>query len=474
MIIVSAAAVALSIALASATAYVVVRGQLRNQIDNSLQSLTGGAVVYRSERASAPVDVKKRATTLDDATGVAEPGALPSGSSKGQKVLQRTLVLPRGAIGSAGGLPQLVRSNGEIVDTFQGGARLPVSARTRAVAAGLAEPFFEEETIAGTHLRIFTARSPETGTAIQVARSLDEVDRSLRNLGLVLIGLTIGGVALAAGLGYFVARTALRPIKDLTDAAEHVTRTRDLSRRIPVEGGDELSRLATSFNTMLGALDSSLASQRQLVADASHELRTPLTSMRTNIELLERNELPQSERDHLLANVIVQLDELTGLVADLVELAREDEPQLAVDDVRLDEVVAQAADRVGRRYPGCEIDLNDEATVVRGDATRIERAVANLIDNSAKWSPTGAAVNVRVTANGVLTVSDSGPGIPADDLPHVFDRFYRAPGARGTPGSGLGLAIVKRVAETHGGSVTAENIAGGSGGALLTLRLPVA
>jgi two-component system sensor histidine kinase MprB len=405
--------------------------------------------------------------TSDDPLGSAITA--PAGAKE-----QRMLVLPQVPIGAAGGVPQLVRADGKIVDAVGDGAMLPVSGRTKAVAAGIAEPFFEERTVEGTRLRIYTARSAEGNTAIQVARSLDEVDSSLRSLGLILIIVTISGVALATGLGYLVARTALKPVEDLTDAAEHVTRTRDLSRRISAEGPDELGRLATSFNLMLGALESSLASQRQLVSDASHELRTPLTSLRTNIELLQRNEFSAEERDRLLANVVVQLDELTGLVADLVELAREDEPQLAVDDVRLDEVASQAADRVGRRYPNCEIDIDDEATVVRGDATRIERAVANLIDNSAKWSPAGGVVKVHVTDNGVLTVSDSGPGIADADLPHVFDRFYRAPSARGTPGSGLGLAIVKRVAETHGGSVIAENVNGNGGGARLTLRLPVA
>jgi two-component system sensor histidine kinase MprB len=238
-----------------------------------------------------------------------------------------------------------------------------------------------------------------------------------------------------------------------------------------LEGDDELSRLAGSFNTMLEALERSMVAQRRLVADASHELRTPLTSLRTNIEVLAGSQrLPKHERERLLASVVTQLEEMTALVADLVDLARDGEaPGEQAEEVRLDLIVADAVERARRMHPESQIDASLEPTLVSGAPARIARAVANLLDNAAKWSPPGAPVQVAVRA-GELTVRDHGAGIHPSDLPYVFDRFYRAPSARGRPGSGLGLAIVKQVADSHGGRVSAEQAPGG--GALLRLSLP--
>jgi two-component system, OmpR family, sensor histidine kinase MprB len=288
----------------------------------------------------------------------------------------------------------------------------------------------------------------------------------------VLAAVTLGGVGLAGGLGLVVTRTALRPVSELSDTAEHVARTRDLSRRIEADGSDELSRLAESFNTMLAALEHSMRQQRQLVADASHELRTPLTSLRTNVELLaERNGVPPAERKQMLASMLGQLEELTVLVSDLVDLARDEEgPKEEGEDVRLDEIVDQAAERARMRHPERELELDLEPTVVHGVPGRLGRAVGNLLDNAQKWSPPGAPIEVTLR-DGELRVRDHGPGIADEDLPLVFDRFYRAPRARGMPGSGLGLAIVRQVAESHGGSVAAERAEGG--GALLRVRFLV-
>jgi two-component system sensor histidine kinase MprB len=269
-----------------------------------------------------------------------------------------------------------------------------------------------------------------------------------------------------------VARTALTPVERLTQAAERVAETRDLAHRIDQTGDDELGSLAASFNQMLEALDGSLRAQRQLVADASHELRTPLTSLRTNIEVLARAEdLPDEERAKILSDVTMQLDELTGLLGDLIELARGVEPAFSQEDVRLDTLVVQTVERVQVRFPDLRFVTEVEPSLVVGTPERLHRAIGNLLDNAAKWSPAGAEVDVRVTGTDV-SVRDHGPGIEPEDLPHVFDRFYRAPSARGKPGSGLGLAIVLQIAEAHGGSVAVENAEGG--GARFTMRLPAA
>jgi two-component system sensor histidine kinase MprB len=325
--------------------------------------------------------------------------------------------------------------------------------------------------VGGTHLRVLT-RQIGPATAVQVARSLGDIDATMRNLALVLAVVAVGGVAIAAFIGRAVARAALAPVADLTETAEHVAKTRDLGSRIEVpDRGDELSRLAASFNRMLAELDRAVGAQRRLVADASHELRTPLTSLRTNLEVLaRRNGLDEAERSRLLKDVVAQLGELGVLVGDLVELARDDRAG-SYEDVEFDDLLAAHVARARLLAPQVPVDAHLAPCVVRGDPDRLSRAIANLLDNAAKWSPPGSAAEVTLSAEGELTVRDHGPGIDAADLPHVFERFYRAAGARGMPGSGLGLAIVRDVVEAHGGSVEAAQAPGG--GTLLRIRLPV-
>jgi two-component system sensor histidine kinase MprB len=307
---------------------------------------------------------------------------------------------------------------------------------------------------------------------VQIAKPLTDVDDAVGRLRWILIAVTIGGVGLAAGFGVAVSRAATRPLGHLTSTAEQVTATGDLGHRIEPEGDDEPGRLAASFNAMLGALETSRDAQRQLVADASHELRTPLTAIRANVELLERaRAMPADERAAVLASVRGQLEDLTILVGDLVDLARPGaravEPP---EDLRLDELVDEAVERARRHAPATPFALAAQPCLVHGSRARLARAVGNLLDNAVKWSPPGAAVEVSVNG-GEVTVRDHGPGIDDDDLPHVFDRFYRAPAARGLPGSGLGLAIVKHVADAHDGSVVAESAP--DGGARLRLVLPL-
>lgn len=438
--LVAAVAVAVAIVLASAIVYLAVRRELRSQVDEGLQARA--ALISR-----IPIGVIEQ-----------RPGRF-------------FLRIPEPAFGEAGGYVQLVNTEGATVRAAEENVRLPVDERARDVAAGTEESFFSDEEVAETHVRVLTAPLAE-GYALQLSRPLTEVDDALARIRTILILISLGGVGIAAALGLAVARTALTPVRRLTEATEHVTETRDLTRRIEDEGRgrDELSRLAASFNAMLAALEEASRAQRQLVADASHELRTPLTSLRTNIEVLARDQsMSAEERERLLADLVEQLTEMTALVAELVELARGDQEVGEPEEIRLDLLVAEAIERARRNAPQVGFAPALHKSTIHGVRTAIERAVANLLDNAAKWSPEGGTVEVRA-ADGEVTVRDHGQGIDDDDLPYIFDRFYRAPAARGMPGSGLGLAIVRQVADAHGGEVTVERANGGGTRVRLRLR----
>jgi len=434
----AAAAVAVAVVAASAITYVLVRNELRSQVDETL----------RTRAAELP-----RLRLLGDPEG------------------EQFLGIPPERFGGVAVFTQLVRADGEAITPPRTAAELPVSERAHRAARGeIDEPFYEEARVQGTHVRILTLPLRDAGYALQVARSLEEMDSVLDRMRRYLLAIALAGIGLAAALGLLVARAVLAPVQRLTRTAEEVSETRDLSQRIETSGTDELSRLAATFNAMLGALEDSARAQRQLVSDASHELRTPLTSLRTNIEVLTREDaLPPGDRELLLRDVTEQLTEMTVLIAELVELARGDQAPAEPEDVRLDLVTADAIERTRRNRPGVEFRAELEESPIRGVPATIERAVSNLLDNAAKWSPPGGEVQVSVRA-GEVVVRDHGPGIDEDDLPYVFDRFYRAPAARGLPGSGLGLAIVRQVADAHGGTVTAERAEGG--GTQMRLTLP--
>ncbi|HEV2874144.1 MAG TPA: HAMP domain-containing sensor histidine kinase, partial [Thermoleophilaceae bacterium] len=367
--------------------------------------------------------------------------------------------------GGPEGYVQLVLPDGRAVGRPGTEGQLPVDERAREIASEGSGSYLADKTVDGVHLRVLTEALPRAG-ALQVARPLDEIDRQLDRVLLLLVFVGAGGVALGAGLGALVARTALAPIDRFTRRTEQLAADPDPSERMEVGGGEELARLARSFNATLDSLERSVEAQRQLVADASHELRTPIASLRANIQTLgEADRLPSVEREALRADVVGELDELTALVADVVELARGAAPGELTDEVSLDQIVEAVAERARTRTDGrAEFRVRTEPTVVRGDPGRIHRAVSNLVDNAVKWSPPGEPVELALSG-GALTVRDHGPGFDDADLPRVFERFYRADGARGLPGSGLGLAIVRQAAEAHGGSAEAANAAGG--GALL-------
>ena len=423
-------AVLLAVVAVSITVYVVVRANLHDQIDDSL-----------THRPLRQQDIRHETQAV--------PQHLP---------LVRDVFM------------QVVDADGDTVMAFDD-RPLPVTADVLAVARGERDEVFFDAEIDGTSVRVY-ATSAGQGTALLVGRSLAEVDASLRQLVVALIAISVTAVALAALIGRLVAAAAAAPVHRVARAAETVAETGELSHHITVPGGDDLGRLATSFNTMLDALSESLTQQRQLVADASHELRTPLATVRTNIEVLERaDELPADERASLIRDTVAQIGELTRLVGDLVELARGDGQEEPFTVVDLDELTRRAADIVARNHPAIEFRVDGVRSLIRGAPGRVSRAVANLIDNAAKWSPDGAEVEIAVR-DGTVSVRDHGPGIDAADLPHVFDRFYRSPGARTMPGSGLGLAIVKQVAHSHDGTVSATAAPGG--GALFALQLPTA
>jgi two-component system sensor histidine kinase MprB len=413
----SAAAVALSIALASAVAYIAERRELNDQINDALR-----------ERAA------------DVAHELFVPGDAP--------------IAPP-PFGAPGGYAQIVTADGQVRHLGRDGPFLEASDAATEVAAGLRGSFFQDVQVDGTHVRVYTMPL-EGGRALQVARPLDEIDQHLRDQALTLLAVALGGMVLAALLGWMVARSALAPVARLTQAAERVSKTAHLGERIPVSGKDELARLVTAFNAMLQALESSLRAQRQLVADASHELRTPVTSLQTNVEVLARSkDLPPHERSELVEDIMRETRNLRDVITDVIDLAR-DEQAPQTEELRLDVLVERCVRKAERRFEDVKFETRLEPLVIQADESQVDRALYNMLDNAAKWTASGKPVEI-VLCDHELSIRDHGPGIEPEHLPRVFDRFYRAPAARATPGSGLGLAIVRKVVDAHGWTVEAEN-----------------
>jgi two-component system sensor histidine kinase MprB len=436
-----AAAVGVTLALAAVASYVAVRHQLLGQVDSTLES-----------------DV--------------------------QSAIQLS---PGGAFNPTRYGSFLRRTNNSFIQVIQPDGTVWYSSINPAMAVDASEASlaqsnhgfaFRSIQYDGSSYRVITEGgfiAPDgTPLALQIARPLSDIQHSLADLRRILwlVGLT--GIAVAVGLGYLIGRATIRPVERLTAAAEHVAATQELDAKIDDDGQDELARLAKTFNSMLAALAASRSQQAQLISDAGHELRTPLTSLRTNIEVLMRApDLPPIDRAELIADIEGQLHELTTLVGDVVDLAREEEQRSEPIEVRLDSIVERAVERAQRRAPGIAFDVHLTPGSVRTHPALLERAILNVLDNAVKWSPPGGRVGVWLQrgAYWTLDIRDQGPGISPADLPKVFDRFYRAQTARSLPGSGLGLAIVKQVVNSHGGSVTASCPPGG--GTLIHIELPV-
>ncbi len=468
--IAASAAVAIAVVLATALIYIATSDQLHSQVDSQLRRRGAEVTVYLR---------RNHGRLLPTSTEI--PHALASlHAVVGKKVKSGSSSTVFGNVppgpDQVRGYQQVVNATGQII-LRSSSVTLPVGAAARALAARGGKPAFSNADVRGAEVRVLT-EAFGSGRAIEFAQPLTEVDSLLSRLRLILALLAAGGIALAALFGRLVAGAALAPLRRLTQVTEHVARTQDMSGRLNPSGEDELARLAISFNAMLdalersvSALDASVHAQRQLVADASHELRTPVTSLRTNIEILQVQGagMDAVTQGAMFDEVMEQIEELTMLINDLIDLARGDEPRQDTEELRLDLLVEEVAERARRRTPDTPLNTHLDATLITGVPARLERAVSNLIDNALKYSPPGEPVDVELRGC-ELTVRDRGPGIAEEDLPHIFDRFYRGAEARGRPGSGLGLAIVRQVAMQQEGAVSAEPAPGG--GTLVRLRLP--
>jgi len=427
----SAAAVGVTVALASLVCYLAMRSELRGQVDRRLRAQ--GDLVQR--------------------IGALRGDALPA---------------PPKRAGGPAEFSQVVGPDGDVSDRL-GGLAIAVAPGDRAAADRGGRPFLSDRSADGVHLRVMTVPIDGAG-AVQLARSLESVDAVLGRLRIVLALLVVAGTAFAALMARLFARPVIRPISELTRAAEHIEATGDLGRRIGARGGDEVGRMAQRFDSMLDRVQASQAAQRRLVADASHELRTPVTSLRTNMEvLLAGAELEEGERRALLRDMVGQSEELSELVGDLIELARGDEGDPPIEDVALHDLVAESVARARRHASAVRFRTDLEPCVIAGVPDRLGRAVNNVLDNAAAHTPPRGVVEVRLR-DGVLEVRDHGPGAPEEELGQLFDRFFRGASGRARQGSGLGLAIVRQVADAHGATVEAANAPGGG----LVVRLAFA
>ncbi len=446
-----AAAVAFAVAAVSVTCWFIVQGKLYDQVDNDLKKM-----VNRPDLGNIAENVLNLCVqdVQDGDRGI------PSNSYF-----------------------QVVKEDGTVCVNPTAVGKVKVSATDMAVIknAGHGNGVFHDGTDgSGNAVRVLTVPVSTTDgpAALVLATPLKSTQSTLNELALLLLLVSGIGVVGAGAAGLAVARAGLRPVDKLTEAVEHIARTEDLGIRIPVEedGDDEIARLSRSFNSMTSSLADSRELQQQLIADAGHELRTPLTSLRTNIELLTRSEetgrpIPEADRKALLASVKAQMTELAALIGDLQELSRSEKGQHAgkVQVVAWQDVVESALRRARLRGPELTITADVQPWYVRAEPSTLERAVVNILDNAVKFSPGGGTIEVSLV-DGALTVRDHGPGIPAEELPHVFDRFWRSPSARALPGSGLGLSIVARTVQQAGGEVTLARAEGG--GTVATVRLP--
>jgi two-component system, OmpR family, sensor histidine kinase MprB len=432
----AACAVGLSVSMASLAAYVTLRAQLHDRLDESL---------LQRANAAAQTDIITQATLE----------RVPP-SYLGASDLHIYLIFSDGRVASPDGTSKWVR---------------PATDNEIAVANGALSQSMRTISRDGAPARAVTVNAGD-GTALMFVQSTESIERTLDRLGFVLFLVGVGGIVSAAIIGLAVARSALVPVRRLSAAAEHIARTDEL-KPIAVTGDDELASLASSFNDMVASLAASRERQRRLVADAGHELRTPLTSLRTNLELLAQADrqggLSPEQRQEIFADATAQVEELSTLVGDLVELARDEPVEHTVEPVDFSDIVARAVDRVRRRGLGLTFDVSLDPWWVMGERQILERAVTNLLDNAAKWSPPHGTVSISLH-DGVLEVADEGPGVNEAEMPMIFERFYRSADARTMPGSGLGLSIVKQAVDRHGGWVMVANRE--PHGARFTMALP--
>lgn len=427
----TAVAVGVTVVVVTLGSFVAARQQVLDPIDESL--LARASIIERAPERDFPANLFRAGGRV---------GALLSPSRAGEfDAVYYQIILPSGSTINVG------------TDALQ----LPVP-KPEEIGVGVAE--LRSVWVDDVHLRV-AAVVRGTGAVAQVARPLTEADQTLRRFsGMLLVG-GIAGIGLAVALGALVSRTAVRPIESLEESVGAISASRRLGDRLATDGDDEVASLARAFNRLLEQLEESKAQQVRLVRDAGHELRTPLTALRTNLEVLQRHEVGEEERVAMIAAANAEVEELSSLVVEIVDLATEGREQGPVARVALGDVVGSTIERFRRRTER-PIDLTSDDSTVMGRQDALERAVVNLLANAETWSPEGGTIAV-VVEGGTVTVLDEGPGFDAGDLPHVFERFYRSDRARTNPGSGLGLSIVEQVVIDHGGSVFAANRTGRDG-----------
>jgi two-component system sensor histidine kinase MprB len=464
MALLTATAVAIAVAACATASWFLVKGQLDEQLNKQLGAMSG--------MSGPPRDGGGYPDSNPNQTN-------PNSNPKGNKIttaVQNCSQKPQTDEWSRNGpdvFSMIALADGSWC-TLNNGSLLKVTQADKDVAAGKSrQAEYEGTTADGTEVRILT-RPAGDGIALMTAIDLARVKGPLDNLALLLVAVSALGVLGATMAGLLIARASLKPVDELTDAVETIARTEDLAIKIPVEGTDEIARLGRSFNTMTTALAASQERQQNLIADAGHELRTPLTSMRTNIDLLIKSQqtgrdLPEDTRAKMLVSLKAQMHEMTSLIGDLLQLGSPAARNRQAVEVALHEVASRAVSRARLRGPNLMVEARLDPWYVQGNPDALERAVVNLCDNAVKFSPTGGTVQVRLS-RGELTVRDHGPGIPAAEIPYVFERFWRSPGARSLPGSGLGLSIVAQAVEEAHGKVSLETAPGG--GALARLWLP--
>ena len=436
------------IALASALAVIVAFG-------------LGGVVTYKAVERSLydQVDDQLRAAAIREARAAERPeGGRRDGNFGGSS---------NGRFGGPGIFSELINSRGDIVRLPPGETALPPSAGAAEIAARGGSEFGAVE-VQGAPVRTLTV-GLNPGLALQVGRSVEDIENSLAELRGILLLVGAGGVLLAILLGVIVADRGLVPFRRLARSVEDAARDRDLSHRIPEEGGTESAAVAGAVNQLLAGLEESRLAQDQLVADAAHELRTPLTALRTDVETLGNpaSNLSAEDRSHIAAALDQQIDEVSHMITSIVDLARGARPVEQSEPLRLDDLAADVVARARSRRPTATIELASAEAPMIGDPLRLERALGNLVENALLHGADPVSVRVRP---GEVIVDDAGHGIPSEQREAMFERFRRGVGVQDRPGSGLGLAIVRQDIAAHGGTV--ELAESPAGGCRVIVRLP--
>ncbi|MGJ9373252.1 ATP-binding protein [Nesterenkonia sp. CF4.4] len=449
-----ASAVALAFVIAALLAWTMIRSVLMAQLDDTLLSRVPDAGEIRSVSEELP------------------PGAMAR-----DRLLRFNSLTQDDQVAV-----QFIGPDGSVDRQLAPGALSLESPKVESLPAPApGEPRLDNVMIEGQSYRVLTAAVSDSGSLMRMFQPLAALEKTLSAVAWALSAIALVGVTVAAGLGWLIARTAVRPVQRLVAASEAVTATGDLSRRVPVTAGgrDELARLSTSFNSMLSALESSRAQQRELLENASHELRTPLTVLRNDFGLLARLERSQGEggeeREQLIRDLDSQVTALAEEVDQIVTLARGDSTAEPPSSVSLGELLEAAANRVRRLNPQVTVKVEGPDAEAVVFPHTLERAVTNLARNAVQVSPEGGTVTIALKATPksyAIEVCDEGPGIAVQEVPLLFQRFFRGAGSRQRHGSGLGLAIVEQAAELHGGRVATGNRS--SGGARFTFSWPTA